>query len=449
MLKILQIILAFFLIASGAYAETIPATSQPVVNEVQIVFDNNSRSLWAATPQLACTSSGYQWNYNASVGVTYCYKSAGDFSNTTVSRITTPYVCPTGQNWTLSGSTCTRPNCVLPQVRNPATGVCEAPKCTSTASTEGTVYAPSRPNFPYATCVDGCRASLALTTGAPNSTACKVVNGITNCPYGYLYYKDGKGFSDVCTAGTGPNDVIAPPTNQPNAPTETCASGSGMIKVDGKTTCISNSTGKPLSTDPPKVETTTNNSNTVTNPDNTKTVTSTTTNTTTGGTTTTTNVYGAGVDPANPASVPISTTTATTGGGAGTGTGTKGNGDGNDAHCGATGQPPCKIDEAGTPTDASLQSQKDGFDSAAESRTNSITNIGSSQKVQELPWTWNFQVPTGTCEAIDVSIPGGRGGSLDMCTSPVIQGMRSILSWVYFVLFSLFAWRRFTESVGK
>lgn len=34
------------------------------------------------------------------------------------------WVCPTGQNWTLSGSTCTRPDCVAPEVRDPATGQC-------------------------------------------------------------------------------------------------------------------------------------------------------------------------------------------------------------------------------------------------------------------------------------------------------------------------------------
>lgn len=34
------------------------------------------------------------------------------------------YVCPTGQNWTLTGANCTRPDCVLPQIRNITTGVC-------------------------------------------------------------------------------------------------------------------------------------------------------------------------------------------------------------------------------------------------------------------------------------------------------------------------------------
>lgn len=39
------------------------------------------------------------------------------------------YQCPAGQNWTLSGSQCTRPDCVAPQVRNADTGICETPAC--------------------------------------------------------------------------------------------------------------------------------------------------------------------------------------------------------------------------------------------------------------------------------------------------------------------------------
>lgn len=36
------------------------------------------------------------------------------------------YTCPAGQNWTLSGSNCTRPDCVAPQTRQ-ADGTCNAP----------------------------------------------------------------------------------------------------------------------------------------------------------------------------------------------------------------------------------------------------------------------------------------------------------------------------------
>lgn len=40
---------------------------------------------------------------------------------------TTVYECQTGQNWTLSGMTCSRPDCVSPETRNANTGICEAP----------------------------------------------------------------------------------------------------------------------------------------------------------------------------------------------------------------------------------------------------------------------------------------------------------------------------------
>jgi len=47
------------------------------------------------------------------------------------------YFCPPGQNWSLSGQTCTRPNCVLPEVRDVANGLCIPPPCPVAGSVVG------------------------------------------------------------------------------------------------------------------------------------------------------------------------------------------------------------------------------------------------------------------------------------------------------------------------
>lgn len=46
---------------------------------------------------------------------------------------TAGYACPTGQNWTLSGTTCTRPDCVAPQTRQ-SDGTCSSPCIAGTQS---------------------------------------------------------------------------------------------------------------------------------------------------------------------------------------------------------------------------------------------------------------------------------------------------------------------------
>jgi hypothetical protein len=271
-------------------------------------------------------------------------------------------------------------------------------------------------SFPSVVCAGGCLA--AFDGSAP--AASRLDKGVRRYYAQGAFTTLGNGNSDVCTADNMPSGTASPPA-------DSCPAGQVKFTVNGNAGCAS--TGGEVTTPPPQKTTTTTNT---TNPNGSTTQTSTTVDTGTGQTTSTSTTYPAGTTPPPP--------------------GTKvepsdaGKGD-NDAHCGAAGQPPCKIDETGTPTDGDLSEQHQAFDQAAQARVDAITAIGS-QQVTELPWLWNPQFPTGSCTALDISLPGDRGGVLDWCSSPVIAGMRSILSWVYFMMFAWYSWTRFTNNVG-
>lgn len=68
--------------------------------------------------------------------------------------------CPSGQNWTVSGNSCTRPDCVAPQTRQ-ADGTCSAPPC---------------PTYPPAT-PDSLSATMPSTCACPSGTAWFAYNG--------------------------------------------------------------------------------------------------------------------------------------------------------------------------------------------------------------------------------------------------------------------------------
>lgn len=79
------------------------------------------------------------------------------------------------------------------------------------------------------------------------------------------------------------------------------------------------------------------------------------------------------------------------------------------ANCGAPGQPQCKIDESGTPTDASGK-----FNDANNKLGVAMDSIkGSIEGVKDIAaptWTWSFQLPTG-CTAVTM----WEGMTIDMC----------------------------------
>jgi len=89
------------------------------------------------------------------------------------------YICPAGQNWTLSGTSCTRPDCPDGQVRNES-GVCVAPPCQSGESISFSIFSGYSVG---ANAVVGAGAN-PYTNGSNrcNGTCTFNVTSISNCP---------------------------------------------------------------------------------------------------------------------------------------------------------------------------------------------------------------------------------------------------------------------------
>lgn len=102
--------------------------------------------------------------------------TSGDALGGTYCRSTTPsYSCPTGQNWTLSGQTCTRPDCVSPEVRDPATGTCKPPPCPAAGSVVGTSaskYGGSGSSNGGLICISQCKVQASACAGNGTSYGC-------------------------------------------------------------------------------------------------------------------------------------------------------------------------------------------------------------------------------------------------------------------------------------
>lgn len=61
-------------------------------------------------------------------------------SGSNCSNTTTFYECPSTGGWTLSGQSCTRPDCTPPDVRNSVTGLCVPPACTAGRTFTGSFF---------------------------------------------------------------------------------------------------------------------------------------------------------------------------------------------------------------------------------------------------------------------------------------------------------------------
>lgn len=128
-------------------AETIPAISSgtsPVQGYTRVVEGLNK---WYNTLGALCTSQNRTLSSNGSYPDGCCYDAtsgicsgpgglvsrcpAADGADVVwpVNGVCTPvYSCPTGQNWTLSGTNCVRPDCAAYQTLNQTTGVCGCPE---------------------------------------------------------------------------------------------------------------------------------------------------------------------------------------------------------------------------------------------------------------------------------------------------------------------------------
>lgn len=214
---------------------------------------------------------------------------------TSKSCLGTVYTCPSTGGWTLSGSTCTRPDCEYGRDEN---GACITNPCLALAGTANGLYSGSTYSMkvgydlaPSGLCVDSCVIAFNKDFGGETWTAGKIGN--------YT--------GEVCGAsGTG-DEPAADPENKvnPNTPEKECTdAGKGFGTVNGVVICVNPTAGTPTKKTETEKKTTTTPEGTTTatttkettvtkNPDGTTTVTVTITNpdgttekteTTTGGT---------------------------------------------------------------------------------------------------------------------------------------------------------------------
>lgn len=202
MLRVLLLLVVGCLsgLSTSVSAETIPATSSgtsPVQGYTRVVGGSNK---WYNTLEALCTSQNRTVSSNGSYPDGCCYDAtsgicfgpgalvsrcpAADGADVVwpVGGVCQPhYSCPSGQGWTLSGTSCTRPDCVSPQVRL-SNGQCSAPcdgalqtkqtdgSCTCDATSLNSTYW-GRPwfdgtgDFPSVVCDGGCARSTGFGLG--------------------------------------------------------------------------------------------------------------------------------------------------------------------------------------------------------------------------------------------------------------------------------------------
>lgn len=305
--------------SASARAETIaatPVTAGPTFSAVRYSMNN---STWFLGPDAAakndyCVSLGGLWvGYN--LAANKCYQASGTLSgvlswgyvlgtsscragytyvNPNCVPVTT-YTCPAGQNWTLSGTSCTRPDCVAPQTRNAQTGVCQSPPCETTGPATGTAWfdvGTSSEGGTRSVCIDGCQA---LYQGSSVSKS-GLVNGVRHYYRQGSYYFFGGGALAQCTASAA---VPAPGPASVDIPVSHCASNQIEGLIDGKLNCwnVPTAPGEPPTLAPtaePATKTTGSSTSNVSTVGDTTTTTVTNINNTTGITTVNTTACTAG-----------------------------------------------------------------------------------------------------------------------------------------------------------
>jgi len=144
--------------------------------------------------------------------------------------------CPVGQNWTLSGSTCTRPDCTAPQVRDSSTGLCSDPPnpCVSGAASTAARYTGRT-----CTLAGSC---LGESAAIPATLCDGQCSGTTGAVYGCGVPASSTGYAAVvCSYNTVLTGAQCSGGNgaAPDIPPSTCTS-KGMCggTVNGVTLCV-------------------------------------------------------------------------------------------------------------------------------------------------------------------------------------------------------------------
>jgi len=212
-------------------------------------------------------SCGRKLVYYSAPGHSFCYDI----------KAYSGYSCPSNQNWTLSGSNCTRPDCGPGDVRDPATGVCQS-ACVSKAGTTASsgnwdlgVNKASTAAIPNLSCFSGCYAAFSSTGNCPSSSA--LVAGVTHyyCAGSYKFLPfTSSAFNACSTQAENTGSTV---------PSDSCGAGQVLGQVNGKTVCVTEATHEVAAVKSDPVPVTSTSTTSTTDPvTNNVTTTTTTTN---------------------------------------------------------------------------------------------------------------------------------------------------------------------------
>lgn len=247
-MRILRLFLYFIIgvllsaVGTFSYAETIPATAVTAGWRVEGMTTGN---VCRESKTAACAAMGFYWDaayvnpYNPGMGAGYCRKAGSQSIYTPTACSGSFYTCPTGQNWTLSGSSCTRPDCDASTIRDPATGLC-VNRCPVNQDLPGYYSVPWTRTMGSGGgyCIGGCRVYGPFGDVIKNG----VIDAGGTMTGKFAYY------GDLCSASD--TEPVTPPAPKNEPP---CAPGDGVIQYPDKTVkCVAS--GVPGATVPPVVK---------------------------------------------------------------------------------------------------------------------------------------------------------------------------------------------------
>lgn len=239
-----------FVFVTTARAETIPATSGPQTFVVRNDAPSGQTTSVQSSYQAACDAGLVLWQMkypssgfflkscqvsNPTAGVDQNYGSArygygtsgGEYYGTIIVK-SVGFSCPSGQNWTLNGESCTRPDCQSGEFRDPTQGNICVKDCSAKQGQ-------AAPNGYYSTSteswtgsVSGCQVRCSKLTALVISASTSAI--MQNCTY------TGKGAQQG-----DPNlePEAAPDPNKPKSPKDCAGAGMGyIIGSNGTATCV-------------------------------------------------------------------------------------------------------------------------------------------------------------------------------------------------------------------
>lgn len=217
-----------------SYAETQPATYGAITSPIQFATQYDASGVCHASAGAACAAR----NMDVVGGGDYpaCGKNnspsfdtgpccpAGAWKVTIGGKYScssgSGYSCPKDGGWTLSGQTCSRPDCAPGETRDPSSGTCKPPPCPASGSVIGTAsskYGGSGSSNGGLICISQCQVQASACAGNGSSYGCVGPFVATG---------------QNCTSQSAPSPI------SPNDPRTTCIeSGQAYGTVNGVVVC--------------------------------------------------------------------------------------------------------------------------------------------------------------------------------------------------------------------